>query len=100
MLLQDMSAVFDELYMVLNRLLVLLVLHLVIMILPYYSSLSTWPYLLLLYVDDMLITCDDAEHISILKKQLGEQFHMSDLGPLSYFLGIEVQHSPQGYFLS
>ena len=25
---------------------------------------------------------------------------MSDLGPLSYFLGIEVQHSPKGYFLS
>ena len=56
--------------------------------------------LLLLYVDDMLITGDDAEHISVLKKQLGEQFQMSDLGPLSYFLGIEVHHSPKGYFLS
>jgi len=48
----------------------------------------------------MLITGDDVEHISVLKKQLGEQFQMSDLGPLSYFLGIEVQHSPKGYFLS
>ena len=48
--------------------------------------------LLLLYVDDMLITGDDVEHISVLKKQLGEQFQISDLGPLSYFLGIEVQH--------
>ena len=55
--------------------------------------------LLLLYVDDMLITGDDVEHIFVLKKQLGEQFQMSDLGPLSYFLGIEVQHSPKGYFL-
>ena len=53
--------------------------------------------LLLLYVDDMLITGDDAEaeHISVLKKQLSEQFQMLDLGPLSYFLGIEVQHSPK-----
>ena len=25
---------------------------------------------------------------------------MSDLGPLSYFLGIEVLHSPKGYYLS
>jgi len=56
--------------------------------------------LLLLYVDDMLITGDDAEHISVLKKQLSEQFQMLDLGPLSYFLGIEVQHSPKRYFLS
>ena len=48
----------------------------------------------------MLITGDDVEHIFVLKKQLGEQFQMSDLGPLSYFLGIEVQHSPKGYFLS
>jgi hypothetical protein len=55
---------------------------------------------LLLYVDDMLIMGDDVEHISVLKKQLGEQFQMSDLGPLSYFLGMEVQHSPKGYFLS
>jgi len=48
--------------------------------------------LLLLYVDDMLITGDDVEYISVLKKQLGEQFQISDLGPLSYFLGIEIQH--------
>ena len=55
--------------------------------------------LLLLYVDDMLITGDDIEHICHVKKQLGEQFQMSDLGPLSYFLGIEVLHSPKGYYL-
>ena len=55
--------------------------------------------LLLLYVDDMLITGDDIEHISQVKKQLGEQFQMFDLGPLSYFLGIEVLHSPKGYYL-
>jgi len=56
--------------------------------------------LLLLYVDDMLITGDDPEHISHVKKHLGEQFQMSDLGPLSYFLGIEVLQSPKGYYLS
>jgi hypothetical protein len=49
--------------------------------------------LLLLYVDDMLIMGDNAEHILSIKRQLGEQFQMSDLGPLSYFLGIEVLHS-------
>jgi hypothetical protein len=56
--------------------------------------------LLLLYVDDMLITGDDMEHISHVKQQLGEQFQMSDLGPLSYFLGLEVLHSSKGYYIS
>ena len=56
--------------------------------------------MLLHYVDDMLITGDDDEHISFVKKHLGEQFQMSDLGPLSYFLGIEVQNSAQGYSIS
>ena len=51
-------------------------------------------------MDDMLITGDDADHISILKKQLGEHFQILDLGPPSYFLEIEVRHSPKGYFLS
>jgi hypothetical protein len=56
--------------------------------------------LLLLYVDDMLITGDDPQHISHVKKHLSEQFQMSDLGPLSYFLGIEVLQSSKGYYLS
>jgi hypothetical protein len=56
--------------------------------------------LLLLYVDDMLITGDNVEHISSVKKQLGKLFMMTDLGPLSYFLGIEVVHSTKGYYLS
>jgi hypothetical protein len=55
---------------------------------------------LLLYGDDMLITGDDPQHISHVKKHLGEQFQMSDLGSLSYFLGIEVLQTPKGYYLS
>jgi hypothetical protein len=47
--------------------------------------------LLLLYVDDMLITGDNSEHISHVKRHLSKEFQMFDLGPLSYFLGIEVQ---------
>jgi hypothetical protein len=49
--------------------------------------------LLLLYVDDMLITGDNLEHISHVKQHLSKEFQMSDLGPLSYFLGIEVQQT-------
>jgi hypothetical protein len=45
-------------------------------------------------------SADDVEHISDVKKKLGVQFQLSDLGPLSYFLGIEVSHSAKGYYLS
>ncbi|WVZ89730.1 hypothetical protein U9M48_036095 [Paspalum notatum var. saurae] len=46
--------------------------------------------LLLLYVDDMIITRDDPQFIAFVKAHLGEQFLMSDLSPFRYFLGIEV----------
>jgi hypothetical protein len=50
--------------------------------------------LVLFYMDDVLITGDDYEYIVFVKSNLGGQFHMSDLGPLSYFLGIEVTSIP------
>jgi hypothetical protein len=48
----------------------------------------------------MLITGDEAAYISFVKKKLSEQFKMSDLGSISYFLGIEVKHTDDGYYLS
>jgi hypothetical protein len=53
--------------------------------------------LLLLYVDDMIITGEDSEYIAFVKARLGEQFLMSDLGPLRYFLGIEIFSTPEGF---
>uniref|UniRef100_J3NEY1 Reverse transcriptase Ty1/copia-type domain-containing protein n=1 Tax=Oryza brachyantha TaxID=4533 RepID=J3NEY1_ORYBR len=43
---------------------------------------------------------DDAKHVSFIKRHLSQQFQMTDLGPLSYFLGIEVLHSDKGYYIS
>ncbi|XP_039134222.1 uncharacterized mitochondrial protein AtMg00810-like [Dioscorea cayenensis subsp. rotundata] len=47
--------------------------------------------ILLLYVDDMILTYDDSAHIAFVKQKLCETFLMTDLGPLSYFLGIEME---------
>jgi hypothetical protein len=55
---------------------------------------------LIVYVDDMIVTGDDAEEISRLQEQLSTEFEMKDLGGLKYFLGIEVARSRQGIFLS
>ena len=55
--------------------------------------------LLLLYVDDMIITGDNQAHLDWFVLQSSTEFSMKDLGPLYYFLGIEVNHSPDGLFL-
>lgn len=43
------------------------------------------------YVDDMLITGTNVAIINKFKTEMSEQFEMSDLGKLSYYLGLEVE---------
>ena len=54
---------------------------------------------LIIYVDDIIITGDDAKEISRLQEQLSTEFEMKNLGGLKYFLGIEISRSRQGIFL-
>ncbi|KAK3028975.1 hypothetical protein RJ639_040002 [Escallonia herrerae] len=56
--------------------------------------------LVLLYVDDMIITCSDLDGISILKQDLNHHSEMKDLDTLCYFLGLEVSATSDGYYLS
>jgi hypothetical protein len=53
--------------------------------------------LVFLHVDDMIITGDDLEYIAFVKARFSEQFLMSDLGSLRYFLGIEVSSTSDGF---
>ena len=53
-----------------------------------------------MYVDDIVITGDDVEEIRKLKERLGKAFEVKDLGPLRYFLGIEIARSPKGIIFS
>ncbi|KAK8933736.1 hypothetical protein KSP39_PZI015982 [Platanthera zijinensis] len=56
--------------------------------------------ILLLYVDDMIITGDDHATIASLQTHLRSQFEMKDMGPLRYFLGLEIARSPRGILVS
>ena len=56
--------------------------------------------LLLLYVDDMIITGDDLSGIQELKNFLNQQFEMKDLRHLSYFLGLEITRSTDGLYIT
>ena len=56
--------------------------------------------LLLLYVDNMIITGNDLSSIQELKDFLSQQFEMKDLGHLSYFLGFEITHSTDELYIT
>lgn len=55
---------------------------------------------LIIYVDDMIVTGNDSEEQKALQKYLAHEFEMKDLGPLKYFLGIEVLRSTKGMVLT
>lgn len=48
----------------------------------------------------MVVTGNDPDELKALHHYLSEEFLMKDLGPLKYFLGIEVSRSKFGIVLS
>lgn len=55
---------------------------------------------LIVYVDDIVVTGDDGIEISCLKGDLAKKFEIKDLGRLRYFLVIEVARSKKSVLLS
>ena len=47
---------------------------------------------LLVYVDDIIVTGDDEEEQKLLGQHLAKELEIKTLGKLKYFLGIEVAH--------
>ncbi|XP_068309693.1 uncharacterized mitochondrial protein AtMg00810-like [Pyrus communis] len=56
--------------------------------------------ILLLYVDDIIITGSAAATIQQVIAQLTKEFELKDLGPLHFFLGIQITRTASGLFLS
>jgi len=54
---------------------------------------------LLVYVDDIVLASNNVEACKDFKTYLHACFSIKDLGPLKYFLVIEVARGPQGLFL-
>ena len=54
---------------------------------------------IVIYVDELIITGSNKDEIADAKKVLGAEFDMKDLGELKYFLGIEVVRTPQGIWM-
>ena len=56
--------------------------------------------ILIVYVDDIIMTGDDMNEIISLKALLAQEFEIKDLGSMKYFLGMEVARSNKGIFIS
>eukprot|EP00253_Pinus_taeda_P017055 PITA_17055 len=56
--------------------------------------------IVVLYVHDLIFTSNDASLIADFKEVMKSEFEMTDLGFLRYFLGIEVDQSENGVFIS
>eukprot|EP00253_Pinus_taeda_P032513 PITA_32513 len=52
--------------------------------------------ILVLYVDDLILTGSDPNLINHVKSSLKKKFEMTDLGHLHYFLGLQVLQSKEG----
>ena len=66
----------------------------------FYRNSQAGIILLVVYVDDIILTGDEMAGIFSLKSFLHGYFHTKDLGMLKYFLGVEVMRSKRGIFLS
>lgn len=55
---------------------------------------------LVVYVDDIVITGNNVDVIADLKKYTLSNIELPNLGPLKYFLGIEIAGSIDGIFLN
>ena len=64
-----------------------------------YIVASTTTYFLV-YVDDLVITSNNSHFAASVIQQLGRKFSLNDLGPLHFFLGIEVIPTQNGLFLT
>ncbi|GJU62275.1 retrovirus-related pol polyprotein from transposon TNT 1-94 [Tanacetum coccineum] len=53
-----------------------------------------------LYVDDLLVIGSNDHLVKEFKKQMESEFDMSDMGLVSYFLGMEIKQLPNGVHIS
>ena len=54
----------------------------------------------LVYVDDLILTGNNSTFVASIIDQLGQKFSLKDLGPLHFFLGVEVIPTKEGLFLT
>lgn len=55
---------------------------------------------MLVYVDDMVPTCNNSQAIDQVLHNLSKYFSVQDMGALSYFLGVEIHYQTDSVSLT
>lgn len=67
----------------------------------YFKRLNNGSYIiLLLYVDDMLVTRSNMQEINVLKRKLANSFVMKDLGVANKILGMRITRDQKNHKLT
>ena len=66
----------------------------------YRNKVVNHPILHVLYVHDIILTNNDPKHLTHGKHKLKNNFEMTNLTHLHYFLGLQVLQTKEGIFLS
>jgi hypothetical protein len=64
----------------------------------YTKKVGSHLIILVLYVDDLILTGSDSKRLNHVKTSLKKKFEMTDLGFLHYFLGLQVLQTNEGFF--
>jgi hypothetical protein len=66
----------------------------------YRKKVGSHLIILILFVDDLILTGSDSKLLNHVKISFKKKFEMTDLGFLHYFLGLQVLQTNEGIFLS
>ena len=66
----------------------------------FFKDFETRVIILIVYVDDIIITGSNTKEAAMLKKHLATVFEVKVLGIMKYFLRIEIAHSSKRYLMT
>jgi hypothetical protein len=59
----------------------------------YVAQVGNVKFLIVVYVDDLILVCNNQNKLLQIKEELSQKFEMKDLGELHFFLGMEVERN-------
>ncbi len=57
----------------------------------YIAQVEDLKFFIIVYVDDLILVCNNKDKLLQVKEKLSRKFEMKDLGDLHFFLGMEVE---------
>jgi hypothetical protein len=65
----------------------------------YVAQVGDVKFFIVVYVDDLILVCNNQNKLLQIKEELNQKFEMKDLGELHFFLGMEVERNRDERFL-